>query len=168
MNGISALFSSKELEVLAALDEAKEIGDVQWVRPIMELLRSHPSQIIQKEIKNMLSSMKISAASDVFADALEDPDFETIYPDIIGFMWSSGFTPEESLCAIVKCAVEGDFRAAVEALTWIEELDIVHNENQLLDAILMVRGSLEDDENAEKRGLYEAILGALLALERDQ
>ena len=168
MNGITALFSSKESEVLAALEEAKETGDIQWVRPMMELFRGHPSEVIRMEIKGMLSSLKISAASDVFADALEDPEFETIYSDIIGFMWSSGFIPEESLCAVVRCALEGDFRTAVEALTWIEELEKVHDENQLLDAILMVRAAVEEDKNPEAMALYQAALAALLALEREQ
>ncbi|MDA0304174.1 MAG: hypothetical protein O3B45_07435 [Bacteroidetes bacterium] len=168
MNGISALFSSKESEVLAALEEAKESGDIQWVRPMMEVFRDHPSDTVVAEIGTMLSALKISAASDALADALEDPEFEAIYADIVGFMWSSGFVPEESLRAIVTCAVEGDFRMAVEALTWIEELEKVHDENQLMDSILLVRGAIEEGKNAEAKGLYEAMLSALLHLERLQ
>ncbi len=168
MNGISVLYSSKEPEVLAALEEAKETGDVQWVRPLMELFRDHPSDTVRKEVKSILSSLKISAASDALADALEDPEFGPIYADIIGFMWSSGFIPEESLRTIVHCASEGGFEIAVEALTWIEELEIVHDENQLMDSILLVRSALEDESKAQSKGLYEAMLSALLALERLQ
>ena len=68
------------------------------------------SRRCSSEVASMLSALKISAASDVFADALEDPEFETIYADILGFMWSSGFVPEESLRSVANCAVEGDFR----------------------------------------------------------
>tara|TARA_B110000285_G_scaffold230053_1_gene295938 strand:+ start:2165 stop:2671 length:507 start_codon:yes stop_codon:yes gene_type:complete len=168
MNGISALFSSKETEVLAALEEAKESGDIQWVRPMMEAFRDHSSHTVRSEIGLMLSSLKISAASDALADAMEDPEFESIYADIIGFMWSSGFVPEESLRVIVTSAVEGDFRLAVEALTWVEELENVHDENQLMDSILLVRGAIEEGKNAEVNGLYEAMLSALLNLERQQ
>lgn len=57
---------------------------------------------------------------------------------------------------------------AVEALTWIEELEKVHDENQLMDSILLVRGAIEEGKNAEAKGLYEAMLSALLHLERLQ
>ena len=69
---------------------------------------------------------------------------------------------------IVTSAVEGDFRLAVEALTWVEELENVHDENQLMDSILLVRGAIEEGKNAEVNGLYEAMLSALLNLERQQ
>ena len=168
MNGISALFSAMESEVLAALEEAKESGDIQWVRPLMEVFRDHPADAVRTEVASMLSALKVSAASDVFADALEDPEFETVYADILGFMWSSGFVPEESLRRVANCAVEGDFRTVVEALTWIEELENVHDENQLMDSILLIRGTLEDGKNPDAKGLYEAMLSTLLSLEREQ
>ncbi len=168
MNGISALFSAKESEVLTALEEAKESGDIQWVRPLMEVFRDHPADAVRTEVASMLSALKVSAASDVFADALEDPEFQAIYADILGFMWSSGFVPEESLRSVANCAVEGDFRTVVEALTWIEELENVHDENQLMDSILLIRGALEDGKNADAKGLYEVILSTLLSLEREQ
>ncbi|MGY8941559.1 MAG: hypothetical protein ACKVJH_05945 [Flavobacteriales bacterium] len=168
MKGIIALNSTEESDVLAALEEAKESGDIQWVRPLLETYRGHESEVIRAEIRTMLGSLKISAASDVLADALEDPEFAGFEADIIGFMWSSGFLPEESLRTVTACATDGDLQCVVEALTWVEELENVHDEHQLLDSILLVRGAIEDDQKPEAKDLYEALLSALLVLENQQ
>lgn len=168
MQVLNALTSTDEAKVLNALKEARSKGDIRWVRPLLEAYRDQQSELVRSEISNLLSSMKISAAGDVFADALDDPDFSGTEPDIISFMWNCGFLPEESLLRVVTCAVDGDFRCALEGLTWIEELESVHDENPLLDAILLVRSALEESDGEEKKELLQAILQALLKLESQQ
>ena len=60
---------------------------------------------------------------------------------------------------VVTCAVDGDFRCAMEALTWIEELEQVLDEQVLLDALLAVRGAVEDTPKDDPRSaLYASML----------
>lgn len=169
MSGINGLFSAKHDDVLASLEEAREHGTLEWVRPLLEAYRDRPESEIRQEIASMLGALKISDAAAVLSDALEDPAFDAVKADVIAFLWSCGFQTEDDLRMVVQCAVEGDFRCAMEALTWVEELESVLNEHTLLDAVLMVRGVLEDEEPDEnRRPLFEAMLSALLNLERKQ
>ena len=57
----------------------------------------------------------------------------------------------------------------MEALTWIEELEQVLDEQVLLDALLTVRGAVEDTPKDDPRSpLYASMLQALPRLERAQ
>ena len=163
-----SLYSTKEDEVLDAIKAAEEVGTVEWVRPLLEVVREHPSDEVKAAASNVLCSLKVSAAEDVLADALDDPEFEAIGADIIGFLWNCGFHSEELLPAVVRCAVRGDFRNAMEALTWVEQLESLNGEGDLLESILMVRGGLEDQTLSEIHALLQPLLDNLHRLERTQ
>lgn len=168
MHGIEGLSSSKQSDILSALENARESGTIEWVRPLLEAFRDQKDEEIRHEIGSMLGSLKISEAAEVLADALEDPEFESIQADVVCFLWSCGFQSENELRSVIRCAVEGDFRCAMEALTWLEELEVILDENALLDAILMVRGVLEAGESGTSEPLHQAILTTLLGHERNQ
>jgi hypothetical protein len=163
-----SLYSTKEDEVLDAIKAAEEVGTVEWVRPLLEIVREHPSVEVKAAASSVLGSLKVSAAEDIFGDALEDPEFEAIGADIIGFLWNCGFQSEELLPAVVRCAVRGDFRTAMEALTWVEQLESLNGEGDLLESILMVRGGLEDQTLSEVHALLQPLLDNLHRLERTQ
>lgn len=169
MSGFEGLFSSKRDVVLNALEEARERGTLEWVRPLLEAFRDRPEEDIRQEIASMLGALKISDAAAVLSDALDDPEFKDQQADIIGFLWSCGFQTEDDLRAVVECAVEGDFRCAMEALTWVEELERVLDEQALLDALLSVRGALEETPKDDPRfALFDSMHSSLQRLERAQ
>lgn len=165
---IQQLQSGDLEKVQAALEVAREKGDIRWVRPMLEAFRDAPSQAIQEGIGEVLGTLKISEAADVFLDALGDPEYAGTEADIIGFMWNTGLTPEEGLLSVVEVGTSGDFRNAVEALTWVEQLDGVHDEHKLLESILLVRGALDDPEKTDIHSLMQPLLEVLQAFERAQ
>lgn len=162
------MYSTKEDEVLDAIKAAEEVGNVEWVRPLLELVRDHPVDEVKAAASGVLGSLKVSAAEDIFGDALDDPEFEAISADIIGFLWNCGFHSEDLLPAVVRCAVRGDFRSAMEALTWVEQLEALNGEGDLLESILMVRGGLEDQNLSDVHVLLQPLLDNLHRLERTQ
>ena len=101
-------------------------------------------------------------------DAIEDPEFAEVHADIIGSLWSCGFQSENQLRSVVNCAADGDFVCAMEALTWIEELESVTDENALWDALLIIRGIVEEGSSDGTQPLFEAMHKALSELERTQ
>lgn len=162
------MYSPKEEAVLGAIAAAGEEGTVEWVRPLLEAVRDHPSVEVKQSAAQVLACLKISAAEDVLADALNDPEFESLSADIISYLWSCGFHSEELLPDVVRCAVKGDFRCAMEALTWVEQIEGLGGERDLLESILVVRGGLEDDELKEVHSLLQPLLDHLHRLERGQ
>lgn len=168
MNALAQLISGHEEEAMNALEVAKESGNIQWVRPMLEAFRDRSEESLRQEIGTMLGALKVSEGAEVMGDALEDPEFAEIHADIIGFLWSCGFQSENHLRAVVNCAAEGDFRCAMEALTWVEELESVNDENALWDALLIMKGVTEEGRTDGTQPLFEAMHAALSALERRQ
>jgi hypothetical protein len=67
---------------------------------------------------------------------------------------------------VVEAGVEGDFRCALEAMTWVDQIEHVGDEAALLAAILRVRGALEDSGKQEIHPLLTPMLSSLEALDR--
>ncbi len=168
MNSITQLISGGQEDALNALEIARESGTIQWVRPMLEAFRDRQEERLLQEIASMLGALKVSEAAEVMGDALEDPEFSEIHADIIGFLWSCGFQSENHLRSVVNCASEGGFQCAMEALTWIEELESVNDENALWDTLLIIRGVTEEDRSDGTKPLFEAMHAALSALEQKQ
>jgi len=169
MQEFNGLYSQKREDVLRAIEKARDHGTLEWVRPLMEVFRDLEDEEIRTEIAGLLGALKISDAASVFSDALDDPEFSSIHADVISFLWSCGFQSEDDLISIVQCAIDGDYRCAMEALTWVEELEHVLDEQVLLDVLLMLRGHLEEIDGQDIRvPLYQDMLLKLQRHERGQ
>jgi HEAT repeat protein len=162
------LASQDEAKALEAIEKAEELGDIRWVRPLLEAYRDTGHDTVRRRIAEVLGSLKLTAAEDVLVDALDDPDFRSMQADVIGFLWNAGFVDEAALRSVVMAAVEGDFQVALEALTWVDQIEQIENEHALLESILMVRGGLEDPAKASIHGLLAPMLVTLESHERGQ
>jgi hypothetical protein len=150
----------------AAIDTALTSNDARWIRPLLEAYRDRPDDSVRERIGSVLGTLKRSEGSAEYAQALAESAFAACRADLIGFMWSAGFVPETALPDVVEAAVEGDFRCALEAMTWLEQLEGVHDESALLAAILRVRRALEDPAKHEVHPLLQPMLEGLESLER--
>jgi len=162
------LNSTDDKKVVDALNRADKNGDIKWVRPLVHAFRDREPDSIRERMGEMLSSMKISAAEDVFLEELESSDSKSIHSDLLGFIWSAGFLVEAKVDLVARIATAGDFRAAMEGLTIIEQCESVEDELVLLDAILTVRTVVESNKDESLTALYKPMLEALLKLERAQ
>lgn len=165
MNDLNSVDDKK---VLKALEDANSKGDIKWVRPLLYAFRDRGEDAIREQMREMLSSLKISDAEQIFIEELEVKGNESIGADILSFIWSCGFNPFGKLDLITRIATKGDFRAAMEGLTIVEECESVEEEQVLLEAILNVRNAIENNSNESLSKLYEPMLEALLKLERAQ
>ena len=162
------LNSTDDKKVLKALEEAKAKGDIKWVRPLFYAFRDRQEDAIREQMREMLSSLKISDAEGIFIEELENKESESVWADVLGFIWSCGFNPVGKLDLVTRVATKGDFRAAMEGLTIVEQCEEVEEEQVLLEAIFNVRNAIENNSDDTLAQLYEPMLQALLKLERAQ
>jgi hypothetical protein len=153
---------------MKAVTKAREQGTAKWLKPLLEAYRDREEDEVREAIGELLGTLKVSAGEDFLVEAISDPEFKGLEADIIGFMWSCGFLPERALVRVVECAVSGDFRAAIEGLTWVDQVEDVENEHGLLEAILTARGGLADASKSEVHSLIEPLIESLEKLERAQ
>ena len=162
------LNSKDNSKVEAELDRAEKNGDIKWVKPLLHAYRDRPEDALRERMRTMLSTIKLSGAEGIYIEELEIGDCSAISADILGFIWSAGFDPSNKLDLITRIATNGDFRAAMEGLTIIEQCESIDEEHVLLEAILNVRGAIENCEDESLKAMYEPMLASLQRLERAQ
>jgi len=162
------LESKDNKKVSEALDRAEKNGTIKWIEPLLEAFSSREEDALKARMRTILSSIKLSAAEDIFLEFLQKDSKEHVYADVLSFLWSSGFIPTNSIDLIVRCSTSGDFRAAMEGLTIVEQCDTIENEQALLDSIFSLRSALSSKEKSDCHSLYEPMLKKLEHLERNQ
>ena len=162
------LNSRIDSKVSLALDLALEKGDVKWVRPLLYAFRDRKDDELRVRMSEILSTIKLSGAEDIYIEELENNESSSIHADILGFIWSAGFDASNKLDLVTRVATTGDFRVAMEGLTIIEQCESIEEEHVLLDAILNVRTAIENTDDESVKSLYEPMLASLLKLERNQ
>ena len=155
---------TNDQKVKAALAQAREHGDATWVKPLLEAYAGRQEDAIREEMRDLLSTMKISSSEQVFVDALGDISFAHIKPDLLSFLWNCGFTCDGRLARVAEVACEGDFQQAFEGVTLIEQVESVVDEKDLLEAQVIVGEALQSEEKSEIHPFLEAMRRHLAAL----
>ena len=58
-------------KVSEALDRAEKNGTIKWVEPLLEAFGSREEDALKARMRSLLSSIKLSAAEDVFLEFLQ-------------------------------------------------------------------------------------------------
>ena len=151
-------------KVKAALAQAREHGDANWVKPLLKAYAGRQEDAIREEMRDLLSTMKISSSEQVFLDALVDTSFAHIKPDLLSFLWNCGFTCDGRLARVAEVACEGDFQQAFEGVTLLEQVETVVDEKDLLEAQVVVGEALQSEGKSDIRPFLEAMQRHLAAL----
>jgi hypothetical protein len=158
------LTSSSPQKVKAALERAKTQGDATWILPLLQAFASRPEDGLREEMGTMLGTLKLSAAEDIFLDALVQEDLKHIRAEVLGFLWSCGFTCEGRLAAVTEAACEGDFHQALEGVTLIEQVETITHEKDVLEAMVIASEALKDAEKETIRPFVQAMAHHLALL----
>lgn len=167
---LADLRSNDSKKVLSALKTTADDGTGDFIVPLLELFRDTKSDDIRERVREMLSSLKVSEAEDILIDALEDPAFTQQRGDILSFLWHSGFQAAEAVDTITRCALEGDYMTAVEAMTLLDSLTQEPEEESLYQALIEIRAFLEKhkDSGHEVYDVALSIFQQLAQYERDR
>jgi len=158
------LTHSSAQKVKAALERAKKKGDATWIMPLLEAFAGRKEDALKEEMGELLGTLKLSAAEDIFLDALAQKELEHVRADVLGFLWSCGFTCEGRLALVAEAACQGDFRQAMEGATLIEQVESVTDEKDVLEAQVIVSETLQDGEKEGIRPFVEAMAQHLAML----
>ena len=150
------LFETDHAKVVDALKRAREMGNHSLIEPMLTLYAGNSDEVVKAEIKDMLSTLKVSKAQAELEAALVNPSFAGIKADVLSFLWNSGMNPVGSMRQIVHAAIDGDFMTALEALTLLESLTGPFDEAVLMESVLALREALEDRKNDDKRDLLRS------------
>jgi len=165
---ISGLYSSKEEEVLKALKQIPSKGTPEVIEPLLDLYNQSSSQNIKDKISEILLQLKDEDCVDPLLTGLENQKYSDLKSLIISSFWNNNFDMGNHINTLTKCAVEGDYLTALEALTVIENQEGPFEDEILLDAIVSTREFIAENKEHEKTHLIISLNRVLENFELNQ
>jgi|SRR5690554_2947671 len=156
----SRLQSERSVIVLSALDEIKTKGNISYLPLMFDLLKSQPDLEIEKEIKNILGSLKVEEATSVIAEALQSDQYRPIRKDLITACWQNGLDYKEHLPVFVDMIIEEEWETGFEAFTVIENLKVLPKQDVIDECVIKIKNSLSEASD-KKRYFLEEILALI-------
>ncbi|MFT4662274.1 MAG: hypothetical protein ACI8XB_002563 [Patiriisocius sp.] len=153
----ASLFSADDAEVEKALASVVKKGNELSILPIIELYVSTENSKFKSIAEKMLFSLKVQNASAYLMEALEETHYEDHKAFILSIFWNAGIPPHPHLLELTEEAVHGDFLAAFEVLTILENIDGDIEPNILEGSKAEVEGYLEFAEDNEKTKIIASI-----------
>jgi len=118
---IASLRSSNKSAILETLKELRSEGDVSILPELFNLMLIQEDEEILDEIASLLNDLKDKEAAEVLAEAIANPEFELIQTSLVAACWQNGLSYGKHITTFVDVVVSGDYSAAIEAFTVIEE-----------------------------------------------
>jgi len=118
---IASLRSSNKSAILGTLKELRSEGDVSILPELFSLMLIQEDEEILDELAKFLNDLKDKEAAEVLAKAVANPEYEKIQTSLLAACWQNGLPYGEHISTFVDVVVSGDYSAAIEAFTVIEE-----------------------------------------------
>ncbi len=120
-NQIQSLRSGNRTAILGTLKELRNDGDVSILPELFDLLLDQEDEQIKGEISDILCDLKEQAAVPILAEAVENPEYSEIATILVSACWQSGLSFGKYIHTFVKVVLLGEYEAAIEGFTVIEE-----------------------------------------------
>lgn len=154
------LFSANTNEVITAVNTLKEKGNKEYLPLLFELLRLQPEAEIQKEILQLLGTVKDKETIPIFIQYIEDEKFSSIRKTLLNSCWQSGLDFSKHLNTFVDVVINEEWEVAFEAFTVIENLEHFPSEEEIKTIKLKVAKALKVSSD-QKAYFLEEILKLL-------
>ena len=160
-NIIQNLQSNNEAIVLKAIDDARTKGNEKTLPALIDLLLSTKNDTIYEAVKEVLFELKSSKAGDIIVEYLQNNKSKGHRDVLISSLWQSGIACEGYLTLLTELACTENYLCTLEALTVIENMEGVLNEEEVMECIYTVNEALEDGNDDEKNKLLQSLVAVL-------
>ena len=154
---IASLRSSNRSAILATLKELRSEGDVSVLPELFNLMLIQEDEEILDELAKFLNDLKDKEAAEILAKAVANPEYEKIQTTLVAACWQNGLSYGKYIPIFVHVIISGDYSAAIEAFTVIEEAvgDIEQEERASL--VHSLKSKLQQVEEQKKALFVELI-----------
>jgi hypothetical protein len=117
---------------------------------------------LRSDLLTFISDIKYAGAAPIIAEALVDPDLQSMRTDLVRSCWESQLNFAPHLLLFVHLFITGDYALAVEAFTVIEYTCIEHGvEKGMIEEMLTQLNAGLPDQPESKRRLAAALIQVL-------
>ncbi len=152
------LSSGRKITVLSALDEIKTKGNVAYLPLLFNLLNSNPDNQVEKEILNILGSLKIQEAAPVMAEALETKEYKSLRKKLLTACWQNGLDYNSYLPVFIDIIIKEEWETGFEAFTVIENMETYPGQEIIDLSVSMINNALPGSASKKKYFLQEILV----------
>lgn len=144
------LFSKNEDVVLNALNRIEEVGNVVFIKPLLELYFSSLTLKVKKSVENVFSNIKVKNVAEEIESVIAEFKHHKEIKNIIVSFWESSinFTDLRPFCEIFVCA---DEQTALEIFTLIEQNIANQNPNNNKECLKIISSERKHYSNFKIR-----------------
>ena len=159
---IQSLRSSNRTAILTTLDELRSEGDVSVLPELFSLMLVQEDQEVLDKAASLLNDLKDKDAAEILTEAISNPEYEKIRTSLVAACWQNGLSYGKHINIFVDVVVSGDYSAAIEAFTVIEEAawELEQEERQALVRSLKTKLKQVDEQ---KKALFVELVKVIEA-----
>jgi hypothetical protein len=162
---ITDLQSKDELKIASALKAFAVHGHATIIEPIIAVWREGFSKENEALVIDLFQSLKDTSTIEPLIEAFRNPENRGLQRKLVTTFWNSKLDFSEYLADFVLFGIEGDFLDALEAITIIENFEMIAPESAILESQLLLTEYFGQDEARDAQ--KDAILTDLALLLKD-
>lgn len=151
------LFSTNPEKVVAAVHRIKEIGNKKYLPILLDVLLSHPEEEVEKEIRNVLDTVKLKDTVPVFIDALLNEKYAPVKKILLTACWQNGLDFSNYLPVFIDIVIADDWETSFEAFTVIDNMENTPDPETLEISLTKINKALETSTGNNKYFLQEIL-----------
>jgi len=154
---IQSLRSGNRSAILSTLKEFRVQGHISILPDLFDLLVEQESEEIIAEITSLLNDLKDQEGADLLSKAIANPDYREVQEHLVAACWQNGLAYGKYVDTFLEVVITGEYSAAIEAFTVIEEAagELEPNQKDRMMKKLKARLKEVDDE---KKPLISALV----------
>jgi len=139
------LNATDETKITKALKALEAHGNSSAIKPLAEKLLTGLSEKNEKELVELLCSLKDTSVTAELMDVIEDEKFESIRPTMLSVVWNTKVDFSDYIDEFVHIATKGSLVETLDCLTIIENMEGPFMEENILESQLHLKNFLEAD-----------------------
>ncbi len=145
---IQSLRSGNRSAILSTLKEFRVHGHISILPYLLDLLVEQENEEIVSEITSLLNDLKDQESAELISKAIANPDYLEVQTHLVAACWQNGLAYGKYIDTFVNVIITGEYSAAIEAFTVIEEAvgDLEPNRRERLVKKLKARLNEVDDQ----------------------
>ena len=117
------LFSANTEVVLQSIQKIKEKGNPAYLPLLFDILKTNTDSEIEKEITQLLSTVKQEESIPVFMEAVKNKKYKTIQKKLLETCWQNGLNFADYLVELADISIHSEWEIAFEAFTIIDNFE---------------------------------------------
>ncbi len=156
-NQIQSLRSGNPSAIVSTLKELRSEGNISILPDLFDLLDAQEDEQIIGEVCRLLNDLKETEAVPILVQAIDNPDYSRILTILVSACWQNGLSYGKYIGTFVNVVIGGDYEAAIEAFTVIEEA-VGDLEQKNRDRLTLLLKSHVKEVDEQKKALLSELI----------